>query len=195
MSVPCGILCLAYILKMFGKEYDITTLSSRLNASTEIWISDLGGIVMKYDLDVHLTCTSRLLDPSWFHSTSFLMEKIEHFSQTEAGMRKQAFTSILNYLKKGGTLEYKPATKSYLETGLKQKKIILACVSSAVFHGDPHRSGGHYVIVSGVSDKIWVLNPGNNTLLEQPVKTETFFFALESWGNWILLVIPAACSP
>lgn len=195
MSVSCGILCLAYILRFFQKEYDATTLSSRLSSSETVWIPDLGRIVMEYNLGAHLTCTSRLLDPSWFYSKSLLIEKITHFSQTEVGMRKQAFTSLLNYLKKGGTLAYKPATKSYLETEIKQKKIILACVSSAVFHGDPHRSGGHYVIVSGITDRIWVLNPGINTLLEKPVNTETFFSALKSWGNWMLLVSPATCSP
>ncbi len=188
MSIPCGILCLAYVLKWFGKDFDVITLSSRLNSSSEImWIADLGRIVMEYGLCAHLTCTSVLLDPSWFHSKSLLRDMVAHCAQTEKGMRKQAHTALLNFLEKGGTLEYRPVTRLYLETSLKHKKMIIACVSSAIFHEDPHRSGGHYLIVSGITDRIWVLNPEIDTLIEKPITEETFFSALKSWGNWILL--------
>jgi len=178
MSVPCGILCLAYALKRFGKEHDITTLFQMLNPSSEtIWIADLARIVMECGLGAHLICTSILLDPSWFHSESLLKDAVIHYVQTEKGIRRQAYTALQNYLEKGGVLEYRSVTRSDLETALQDKKIIIACVSSAVFHEDPHRTGGHYVVISGIKDRVWV-----------------FFSALRSWGNWVLLVSPLPVS-
>lgn len=191
MSVSCGIICLGYVLKQFKKESNIESISVRFTSSSEnIWITDLGRIAMEYNLASHIYCTSVLLDLSWFQSQSLLKDEIMYHIQTEEGMRRQAYESLLLYLEEGGTLEYEVITRSRLENALSHGVMILACLSSAVIHEEPHHLGGHYVIISNITDKIWILSPNANALMEDTMTEEKFFCALNQWGNWVLLISP-----
>lgn len=200
----CGHASLQEVFVYYGKNVPQSKILRDIGVrGYGSWITQLGLYAMKNGFKAKIiTEDANYLDPTWKKlSKKNLIKKLRvALKKANGRMKKDAYRYLIKFLKNGGYLEFRQATKSDVVRYLKKKIPVIMCLSSTVLHkgrrygkkGKRSEYGypaGHFVVVSGY-------NNGRFTIADSHKKVggiltfneDLLIYSWYFWGGWMLVI-------
>lgn len=178
-SGSCGPSSVQQVLYYYGIKKDLKEIMENMKLFDKGGTSDdgaLGDYMLKQGFNVRIyTIDTKKFDPSWSKlGRKELLKKLKKSKDVSRGFKKYAYEVLIDFLKHGGKIEFKPISlamiKKYLDRGIP----LLAGVDDSLLYGvkrsrktfyDDDIKGkvwGHELVLAGYKkDKLLVVDPAD----------------------------------
>ena len=167
----CGPACIFYLSKMFQIDVKIP--------NDFIWITDIASFIeTNLGHTVTLSC----------HNSTLWNDYCKIGQQSDFPF--EGFQKLHDYLQNPShhIFEQELSPQKITEL-LREGKVLLLNVSSAIFHNDAILSGGHYILVIEASKEGYlVVNPGSELIHVSYYSKEKIVSSCTQFGSWMLMI-------
>ena len=165
-DILCGSACVKFILDYYG----ITKIELQRNM---FWTAELALALKKAGLCIEVRCFNSKLYDDYIQNKKYDFDGFKYLNK----MGKEKIPLIV-----------KKFDCSQIEEEISKNDFVILCVESKIFNLDASMSGGHFIMLNWIDNKIKVINPVKNGFETLYLDSDFLVKCSENFGSWRILI-------